>query len=170
MKRRPILFSTPMVQAILEGRKTQTRRVVKPQPANTNDVLNLVNDDLQYKSPFGQVGDVLWIRETWAKTIDNDYVFKANNPYTHLRFKPSIHMPKEACRLFLQIKSVRVERLLDISEQDAKAEGVLVDRSPNYPTLDIYKNYLFPKDDATHYIDPISSFKSLWQKINGAES
>jgi hypothetical protein len=153
MKAKPIPLKTWEVQAILDGRKTQTRRVVKPE-----HLRGVVCDDTMYKQmkgrcPYGQPGDVLWVRETWAKTIDNDYIYKANNPYTHKRFKPSIHMPREAARLFLRIKSVRVERLQEIKPEDAIREGYPIDRELA-ESRNVY----------------IEWFKSLWQSINGPES
>ena len=135
MKETPILFKTEMVRAILDGRKTQTRRICKLP-------INLVNKNGQVEyghgsrtktnhpkdiSPFGKPGDLLWVRETWGEIIDG-IVYKASdlpeNVVDNLRWKPSLFMPKSACRLWLQIKDIRVERLQDITEEDAKAEGV----------------------------------------------
>ncbi len=136
MKQRPILFSTEMVQAILAGRKTQTRRVVKPQPI---EGLEHVSGDLffdkhtsgilpkSFKCPYGKKGDVLWVREAFCYNDDDGYSsefsYKADHP-TAKGWKPSIHMPKDAARIWLRIKDVRVERLNEISEQDAEAEGI----------------------------------------------
>jgi len=141
-----ILFSTPMVRAILEGKKTQTRRVIKPQPYFTESSSRwtwkipkskiLVTDELfdasrswhEYLNPKQyphKVGNILWVRETWAK-VNNKYIYLADskNGLQACPMKPSIHMPREAARLFIKITGVRVERLQDISEADAKAEGV----------------------------------------------
>lgn len=206
MKEHPILFSTPMVQAILEGRKTQTRRVVKPQPEGDSRPISEWNPHVygsiraEYETkivgkifpfkkgnslyspscPYGQAGDILWVRETWAYLDflgpeDADYVYKASdngkdweNNTEGWKWKPSIYMPKEACRLFLKIKSVRVERLQDISEEDAKAEGVLYygeesNDYKNYEYNDIY-------GDDWGVLTAKESFKTLWQSINGPES
>lgn len=139
-KERPILFSTAMVQAIMEGRKTQTRRVVKPQlPIGT--IWNQVYDgelnyrivdspivDTNCKCPYGQPGDLLWVRETWvqgkykihfAASVCNPKFDKLDGGW-----KPSIHMPKAAARIWLRITGMRVERLQDISEKDILSEGV----------------------------------------------
>ncbi len=139
MRELPILFSTPMVLAILDGRKTMTRRVVKPQPLwvagphipfKTPDA----NPKGIIKCPYGQPGDRLWVRETWADNIPgcpNGITYRADHidpkgdgPANPIKWKPSIHMPKAAARIWLEVVSVRVERLNSISEGDAKAEGV----------------------------------------------
>lgn len=125
MNFKPILFSTPMVQAILDGRKTQTRRVIKPQPL---DVVTYANQRVWYpeviKCPYGEIGDVLWVRETFIKDKES-FLHKASHTLVEkfIKWKPSIFMPKEACRLFLQVKNIRVEQLQDITEEDAFAEG-----------------------------------------------
>jgi hypothetical protein len=138
-KERPILFSGPMVQAILEGRKTQTRRVVK-LPANQHGGFDLTqcgeakwacseNGPLDVgfmflDCPHGQVGDRLWVREAFALADDGSLIYKASlsSGFTG-KWKPSIFMSRSACRLLLEITGVRVERLQTISEEDAKAEG-----------------------------------------------
>ncbi len=148
---KPILFSGPMVRAILEGRKTQTRRAV---PSSRVYEMNACIRHY----PYGRAGDRLWVRETWAETTnverlsnwpdrphipgersDDGYLFDAviwradgewawcdgdgfDTEKSYL--KPSIHMPRTACRLLLDVKAIRVERLQDISENDAIAEGV----------------------------------------------
>jgi len=146
---KPIIFSTPMVQAILDGKKTQTRRVIKPQPdgeikANIpyefygTKTERIFTDTKAYLAPCS-VGDILWVRETFCEvpyehnhvpikggyiTIPK-YAYKADSErdYTGI-WKPSIHMPREAARIFLQVTNVRVERLQDITEEDAIAEGM----------------------------------------------
>lgn len=157
-KERPILFSTEMVRAILEGRKTQTRRVIKhshvyidhPQKCTNEESRAIRNEPAQFAPgevvaainwltkhcPYGQPGDILWVRETWAHrhetataggveyTLVDEIIYKADNPDAIALWKPSIHMPREAARLFLRVKDVRVERLQDISEADAQAEGI----------------------------------------------
>lgn len=186
MKERPILFSTPMVQAILAWNKTQTRRVVKSEliieqaefeSGNRPHVI-CSEPSLQYLiengCPFGQIGDRLWVRETtiisppkWLTSddvLDHTDIIKdsngehrvvqyiASNPDTDVPVKdyklkktPSIHMPRWASRILLEIMNIRIERLNDISEDDAKAEGMIAD------------------DDfcAEEY------FSMLWNKIHG---
>ena len=151
MSEKPILFSTPMVKAILEGRKTQTRRVIKPQPHDvpigaymdtynkdyTKFTLWTIDNrmclgcggnikDTAHWKPIYIPGDILWVRETWAK-VDDHYVYLADDyPLQGCPMKPSIFMPKEAARIFLEVKSVRAERLQDITPYDSCCEGVLV--------------------------------------------
>ena len=146
MKQRPIIFNTEMVRAILDGRKTQTRRIVKSLKdksfgctLNPNEIAGEVNNGDLQNSPFGQVGDQLYVRETWRKFNSSDecgcyespcscpsngtVLFKASNDDSESKWKPSIHMPRSAARIILEVTDIRVERLSDISEQDAKAEG-----------------------------------------------
>jgi hypothetical protein len=191
MKHTPILFSTAMVQAILDGRKTQTRRVVKPQPDGFVDDPHyetivpyngkIVNGlplaksvgglSPAIKCPYGQPGDVLWVRETWCPDFIDEvvmrYVYKADNNEDRWKWKPSIHMPREAARLFLRIKSVRVERLLEISEEDALAEGIGRIKVPHRNYELVYRDYLH---HGVFFPVPLPSFTSLWQSINGPES
>jgi len=153
VKERPILFSGPMVRAILEGRKTQTRRVVKPKHEffvdDGHDGTNRVYypcyvtgepEPQEILCPYGGVGKRLWVRETWAvvpKVSDDGPKHKAkgdgtgatwradwNGNPSGFPWKPSIHMPRWASRITLEITGVRVERLNDISETDAQAEGI----------------------------------------------
>lgn len=190
MKLRPILFSTAMVQAILEGRKTQTRRVVKPQPmkdsaAPHKDGNQWLHMGSVYKCPYGQPGDILWVRETWALPQDldgNDIGYQYKTEYgdgsEDWNWKPSIHMPFAAARIFLRIKSVRVERLQGITEEDAIDEGVetkLYGSHPYFCTLDYTRR---PKKQGGFWPGFCAdtgdqfrkSFHTLWQSINGAES
>ena len=150
---KPILFNTKMVRAILDGRKTQTRRVIKPQPTNPrwNNVGWLGWDDghgYRMKPPC-KPGDVLWVRETWQHVYTYDdsdkaieetgrYVYFADDPmpFTYwvdtdtgehkdqMPWRPSIHMPREAARIFLRVTDVRVERLQDIDDDGVVAEGL----------------------------------------------
>jgi hypothetical protein len=174
----PILFSTEMVKAILEGRKTQTRRVVKQQPdfkpTHVNDRLTYWYSNSKPYSlndcPFGKPGDLLWVRESFANA-DNGFCFKVyNDIYTVFAprnsWKPSIHMPKVATRIWLEVTSVRVERLQEISEADAKAEGV----KSNFSQLFNEERYYDYLDIESQWRSAVSSFKSLWYKINGIES
>ena len=154
---KPILFKPEMVQAILEGYKTQTRRIIKPQPnptihvnigmgrsldgKNTNGILYTKPYSVDtgsadfVRSPYGDIGDILWVREKWldasiGKKDGRDIIHfasEAGKLYDEqgAKWKPSIFMPKAACRLFLKITDIRVERLYSISEEDAEAEGLL---------------------------------------------
>lgn len=143
MKYKPILFSTPMVRAILKGRKSQTRRVIKPQYAERSNGEKIPLDvfskecDLVLFAPH-QPGDILWVRETWgtAYTYGDKgnhgkvgmYVYLADGdtlaPTLSMKWRPSIHMPREAARIFLRVIDVRAERVQEISEADAEAEGI----------------------------------------------
>ena len=163
MAERPIIFSGPMVRAIIEGRKTQTRRVYKPKegfPRLDGEVTPASSDQWTEwgPCPYGIPGDTLWVRESWCGyggppivggrkvvgaavkqsnggvwlTTDQEPVwvhYRADHggdpPLQHLHWRPSIHMPRWACRLTLAVKAVRVERLQGISEADAVAEGVV---------------------------------------------
>lgn len=153
---KPILFNTAMVRAILDGEKTCTRRIIKKEipggykplgfvlyPTDDKELGNLVlggkGANVYYAKPPYKVGDILYVRETWANTWTPDgdigFVYKAdgepkNFPYwgnakqgKHEVWMPSIHMPKEAARVFLKVTSVKVERLKDIDEEQAKKEG-----------------------------------------------
>ena len=130
---KPILFNTQMVHAILDGRKTQTRRIVKPQPQSYSfDGRVYVFNEGELPKPQYQPGDILYVRETWAEnTIPHsgnyagieyraDY-YGGREPI--LRWRPSIHMPREAARIFLRVTDVRVERLQHITRADAISEG-----------------------------------------------
>ena len=131
---KPILFNTEMVRAILEGRKTVTRRVVKPQPPATSVVRKRscawdwsfwADCDMGHlmKPPY-HPGDILWVRETWAKSMAGTFMYRADDKAIMVeRWHPSIHMPREAARLFLRVTDVRVERLQDIDDDGAKAGG-----------------------------------------------
>jgi len=182
MKFHPILFSTEMVKAILDGRKTMTRREMKPQPTSFVDdsmywinpvpcTINKKGFQQSIKSPYGIPGDVMWVRESWQQRSEkamamgfDKYFYKAGwEGCTEGGWKPSIHMPKTACRIFLQIKSIKVEELHDISEADSIKEGVEED-DENY-----YKDYT-GKFDINPYANPFYSFMSLWTKLNGEES
>ncbi len=189
-KEHQIIFSTPMVQAILDGRKTQTRRLrnlervnnsiekwkyagLGTNPDNENDKRNYAffrlsgSDTWMYcLSPYGFKGDLLWVREAWCR-MDGELFFRASVKYPKaLKWKPSIHMPKIAARLWLQIKDVRVERVRDISEGDAIAEGV-ESWFEGFFQETRYKDY---EDDKDNWRSPYSSFQSLWISINGLKS
>ncbi len=141
-KAKPILFNTEMVRAILDGRKTVTRRVIKQQLQKYVQMLR--NGDVETCwdggfdngvkriKPQYRIGDILYVRETWFKFKDTFY-YMADGKHISLermgiRFKwrPSIHMPKEAARIILRATNVRVERLQDITVEDAKREGAFL--------------------------------------------
>ncbi len=207
MKQTPMPFQTDMVQAVLDLRKTQTRRArglkrfnadpdfwsrkgnpskaihtlwdatVEPNP-NPIVVLCGFKDPLgniEYvKCPYGKVGDLLWVKETFqqrsepaqAKGFDKFYYKAGWEGCTDGGWKPSLFMPKEAARIWLKITDIKVERLQDISEDDAKAEGVeLIEHIGNCP---MYKHYLTPKNG--YALDVIHSFETLFRSINGPDS
>lgn len=147
MRERPILFSAPMVRALLAGTKTQTRREVKPQTAILTDEMArafgvqppLVENSAVVRCPYGAVGDRLWVKETWFTTENLDGIKPtdlssdvrinyaadlAADDIIFGRLRPSIFMRRWMSRIILEIVSVRVERLNDISESDAHGEGI----------------------------------------------
>ena len=140
-KEHPILFSAPMVKALLEGRKTQTRRPLKPQPENCQ-VRQEIGDT---RCPFGSVGDRLWVRETYKimavsaysgcvsvemtinPTNENEiavYKYGWNGSMDGIKWKPSTFMPRWASRIQLEITDINIQRLQNITEVQAKSEGV----------------------------------------------
>jgi hypothetical protein len=153
MKEHPILFSAPMVRAILEGRKTQTRRVIKPQPERDcgeiygpetysplvvdkngeelpgPDIFGIYTEDWGLKFPYGQPGDHLWVKETY-KLAGSMYYRADGEPsredlelYPNWKWKPSIFMPRVFSRILLEIKAVEVQRLDQITIDDINGEG-----------------------------------------------
>ncbi|KAA9157344.1 hypothetical protein F3K36_30285 [Delftia sp. BR1] len=193
MKERPILFSGPMVRALLAGTKTQTRRICKPAMAhNLSHVVEVPDPQergqvyngttfgdeegsIQFTSPYGGVRDRLWVREShwWFKdecdhetgyyppalTAD-DVEYRADGESTRHGWRPSIHMPRWASRILLEITSVRVERLQDINQADAQAEGA----PPGHPSIDqISREFGYPDF-------PRSWYAQLWEEINGPDS
>ena len=215
MKERGMIFNAEMVRAILDGRKTQTRRIMKVQPSEgftpmnmslepdykarwytpgivdkdgylqpaSKEVFGVSNENEGYSCPFGAVGDRIWVRETSGLQVRRDAlggtgefrVYRASNPdairFTTasgkdypIKWTPSIHMPRWASRITLEITDVRVERLNDISEGGATAEGVPPAGSllPDYPGT-----FLTPKGDfATAKV----AFQRLWESIYGEEN
>ncbi|KAA5532788.1 hypothetical protein [Paenimyroides baculatum] len=195
---KPILFGTDMVQANLSGRKTQTRRIIKSKFGqcmfcgcvdtdctqciektgtacywvdDTYTVCSACSDLKNTSKAKYQIGDILWVRESFCfQGSDDNVLYKVNHPekdYSHRPiggWKPSIHMPKGAARIFIYVTNVRAERLQDISEADAIAEGIERQKT-NYGDY-LFKHYLKDKfgPSAKH------SFQTLWQKINGIES
>lgn len=128
---KPILFNTEMVQAILDGRKTCTRRVIKlPKNMSGRPVGKSGDIGFMYlggiKRPPYQQGDILYVREPFIQAAAHTFWYKADDNSwmpEGLHWRPSIHMPKEAARIWLKVKDVLVERLQDITEDGAKAEG-----------------------------------------------
>lgn len=164
MAERPILFSAPMIVALLAGEKTQTRRIAKPNKAGAI---------LLADCPYGSVGSTLWVREAWTawfqrKGIITDWhdtpkrdrahglhtqlAYRATEPKAAKRWATPLFMPRWASRMSLKITGVRVERVQDISEADAKAEGAKP-ASMGYP-------------EATYR----RGFQAIWHEINGAPS
>ncbi|MEO8532833.1 MAG: hypothetical protein ABI441_03750 [Flavobacterium sp.] len=175
---KPILFSTPMVLSILENRKNQTRRTKGLEKLNERDdilEIKLISDTdkswflVRTKSsgtyrldcPY-QIGDILWVRETFVECNFKSFWYKATHelPGDCWKWKPSIFMPKKAARIFLKVKSVKVERLQDINNSDAIAEGVYEHPDGGF------MNYLF----IAGHVCAQHSFESLWRKINGRDS
>ncbi|WDZ97932.1 hypothetical protein Herbaro_09180 [Herbaspirillum sp. WKF16] len=219
MRERPILFSAPMVRALLAGEKTQTRRIVKPQPLDDFPRRGSVDFDgfLPYEDvaqwsaeaagggafktevqecPHGTVGDRLWVREAFSGPYHQHgqppSTWNQSSPIWHWADgnpdagdwtppKPSIHMPRWASRILLEITGVRVERLQDISEQDALAEGIEKNWTGDpsegqngFGTIGWvpdcgWINYMEDMDGDPAYT-PRDSFRSLWQSINGRDS
>jgi len=150
MTEKPILFSGEMVRAILEGRKTQTRRVITQQPSaklyqymSRNEWYEADGQEPKYhtlrKSPYGVTGDLLWVRETWAQLCEADELtgkcdvaYRADDwpedergpDYINGTWRPSIFMPRWASRITLEVERVRVERVQDIGDDSCEAEGV----------------------------------------------
>ncbi len=196
---RPILFNGDMVRAILSGRKTQTRRIMKVQPPTDRHqllhimdstdrrrvgkshwaVLNaektsvIESDKKYFSSPYGKPGDRLWVRETWRQfqSVDEcgcsespcgcpdngSAIFRADGSDSEAKWRPSIHMPRWATRITLEITDVRVDRLQDISEADAKAEGVMSEQEAAASGL-------------AWFDKPRRAFWFLWKAINGTDS
>jgi len=182
IKERPILFSGPMVRAIIEGWKTQTRRVIKSHPNLLNySAEQVIIDGVWHptspsgkiglvsaiKCPYGKPGERLWVRETWqhfdVSGVYQGHVYRADDEGSDIKWKSSIFMPRSASRLLLEITDVRVERLQDISDSDAIAEGV--QGAPGGHWIDYRKGAVKYGCVSAH-----ESFETLWQSINGTES
>lgn len=190
IKERPILFSAPMVRALLDGRKTQTRRVAKlTANAHVKEVgghrrWHPGDPEAKLACPYGQLGEHLWVRETCfindfrgvkipeSERADCQVVYKADplqdweGEQSLIVWRPSIHMPRWASRITLEITGVRLERLLDISEADAIAEGI-ERQDKNW-----WKNYTALGNPLayTHLREARTSYCSLWVSINGPRS
>jgi hypothetical protein len=188
MKQRPILFSKPMVFAIMDGIKTQTRRVVKPQPdeyaAMQGDQCMLVHDsspDMHNSEliacPYGKPGDQLWVKETvWVDADTKEFkwyahqrIFKVDRVRDNARLWPSIHMKRAWSRIQLEITGVRVERLQDISEDDAKAEGVESDHT-EFEMIYWVEGVTGYKLSERYAASAKEAYQRLWESINGEGS
>jgi hypothetical protein len=174
MKECPIIFSGPMVRAILAGQKTQTRRVVKVRGGSDPVVVDgkvwkpaRVDYSGYIQCPYGFPGDRLWVREAWCEPfylthdIDCEQVgYRADNPESIngqvIKWKPSIFMPRWASRITLSVVSVRVERLQDITIDDVIAEGVFADFDP--------------PDGHGFRSEARNLYEKLWESINGPGS
>lgn len=199
MKERGIIFNSEMVRAILDGRKTQTRRIIKTVPT-THDFHGwimsstctkdegkacwaigdspLLKDPIRLNCPLGKIGDRLWVRETWRKfnasdecgcseypcgcPKNNAVLYRASGDSGESKWKPSSQMPHWASRILLEITGVRVERLQDISEEDAVAEGVA-------PLHGGYWKHYQP-GWTQHQLSARGSFVTLWNSINGVDA
>lgn len=189
MRERPILFSAPMVRAILAGAKTQTRRIVKmkthyqiEERDNGTPWPWMYDGDRDADSwmacPYGVRGTRLWVRETFCDDwhMDRGVIeYRADGELDSDMFdagctwRPSIHMPRWASRITLEVTDVRVERLQDISEKDAQAEGI--ERTEDFFGCPCWRVYGEPDGaDVVAPDDPIGSYRSLWESINGPGS
>lgn len=215
MRERPILLSGPMVRAILDGRKSQTRRVVtlphtnplgqwEPTTVSGTDARGAEHPEQAalwhtrtgdcLACPHGQVGDRLWVRETWGwdkrterPGLEPIVTYRADDyPAEVNRWRPSIHMPRHLCRLELVITEVRVERLQDISEEDAVAEGlirlrggdVIGDRIRTWTDRDMFglpewtsESFASTRMCASRWNHSArQAFRALWGEVSGRES
>lgn len=186
-RERPILMSGPMVRALIAGNKTQTRRIIKRQPSVAvehngwpveiarleSGAWGLCHGGVVHECvgccPFGDIGDRLWVREAFRRhdgfvTYRADCTDVFNATYGRGFWTPSIHMPRAASRITLEITAVRVERLNDITEEDAKTEGADAPsgRLGGYPAP-----WATSKPGPLNYRD---SYRRLWDSINGKGS
>lgn len=160
----PIIFSAPMVLALLAGRKTQTRR--------------LATSPLARAEP----GDRLWVRETFTTTQHGKAVYRADardqtgqrwseitpgDPASEVRWHPSRHMPRRASRLTLVVTEVRRQSLVDITDADALAEGVVEVRQPD---RDGYRHFAVPGTVDREWPTPRAAFAGLWERLHGPQS
>lgn len=189
MTERPILFSAPMVRAILAGTKTQTRRVLKQA---TGPSLSVGIDDevpgvaelswlygdgpgydvheaiKRVPCPYGKPGDRLWVREAHSILTTDPHgemqivSYRATDDECNGPWKPSIHMPRWASRITLEVTDVRVERLKDISEADAAAEGVIFNGH--------HRSNPWSSDGLRHWLTARDAYADLWRDINGEDS
>lgn len=188
MRERPILFSAPMVRAILAGTKTQTRRIYKNRkhPDFGCDIAGCeLSREKQHvidrACPYGQPGDRLWVRETFnlmAVRVNGEEFNPENYRATRtlpdpvLGWRPSIHMPRWASRILLEITAVRVERLNDISEADAMAEGINCYQFRPDDGFPLCDGYTHESDDGKCVLheSAVAAYIRLWEQINGPGS
>lgn len=203
MKERPILFNSAMVQALLDGRKTQTRRIAKlnlsGRAEHAGKNWHVDDPNVEKACPYGQSGDRLWVRETWATTGEfadmkiselgvQDTIFRDTNiayradgdGYNEVSqaWRPSIHMPRWASRITLEITGVRIERLSRICAEDAKAEGLKALSKDDGQTIKygIPDRDGWPGEDNYGWpwhrwrTDPRISYATLWESIHGIGS
>ncbi len=160
-KERGIIFNTEMVKAILDGRKTQTRRVMNNQPCTlSGETISVQQDDFNFRwagdlhndtsgwfpCPLGKVGDRLWVRETFKTGVctESTIAYKATHKpsdleegwYEEIKWTPSIHMPRRYSRITLEITDIRVERLNSADDNEFKAEGYPLDRELTGGSMD----------------------------------
>ena len=179
LKERPVLFSSEMVRALLDGRKTMTRRVVKPQPPQPISTgvgmswefwpernafvpcgtLAGMTEEMKWGivCPYGQPGDRLWVKETFSTASDDSlqWVYRANGCAPLTKWRPSIFMPRVFSRITLEVTGVKVERVQDIRDDDALSEGVFGNECTELP--------------GPHFADqalPSMCFANLWESIN----
>jgi len=166
MQMKPILFSGPMIRAILSGVKTQTRRIIKPQPGDHPDddgYMSTIEARCLYSA-----GMLLWVRETWATAAGGGYDAREDRgPYWYRAtdsgecdgpWRPSIFMPRDASRITLEVTTVRAQRLQEISEEDAVAEGAM-----------LWWDALTEGQRMIEYAGgrgPVAAFHALWDSIN----
>jgi hypothetical protein len=173
---RPMLFSAPMIRALLAGTKSQTRRVVKDTGLYAIDAAihgaETAARELQAlasRCPYGQPGHKLWVRETHMD-LGACYLYRADPGAETERalvapaqpWKPAIHMPRAASRITLEVTGVRVERLQDITAADAIAEGIDADAQPG-DAVPLWRNY----STGGTTVEPRFSYETLWNQING---
>ena len=184
MTERGMIFNAEMVRAILDGRKTQTRRPIKWKQTRFTEIGEREDGskwpwsedaehacDFWHPCPFGAVGDRIWVRETWNKygglltyRADHDWIDDMRKETVcTAKWVPSIHMPRWASRILLEITNVRVERLNAISEEDARAEGIIDGGCLNCGEPE-------PCGCANPEPDATDAFAYLWQSIYGQES
>ena len=202
MSDKPIIFSAPMVRALLEGRKTQTRRIIKPQPTGISKAERIGGTSrswritpesnrcsVDFKSPDIGVGDRLYVREacaTWGRGPEREPVefpvaSAADDPEwegikhdartskgDEWKIRPSIHMPRWASRLTLTVTDVRVQRLQEISEADAEAEGIerLISRRGFYDPTMSHGAVRF----GHYFLSAREAFQALWNSLHGPEA
>ena len=211
MKERPIIFSAPMVRAILAGTKVQTRRVVKRQPPEIlpayapkvywpardrhmthgdpdgaaylqferpgdYDGAHVMRGGFGFRCPYGQLGDRLWVREAWKAHTTFDHLPPREIPQSHVwymadegykaesRYRQGMFMPRWVSRITLEVTAIRVERLQDISEADAQAEGVTPKWEPGC------SGRLMEALGGFSFRPAASAYAELWEQINGPGS